>query len=308
MIYTVTLCPALDRTVVIPSFTPGKVNRVTDSRTDPGGKGINVSKMIRAMGGESVALGIVGGSTGNAIEQSLGGMGIRTDFVYSRTETRVNTKITDPVSGMTTDINSPAVLYKDEADAVLEKLLTLVKDGDCAVISGKMDEKAVDIGAWIDALDRAGARVFLDTEKDALRDGAAHGPLLIKPNEFELTHLTGKPFTGEEELSDGVNRLMEECGISIVAVSMGEKGAYFFKKDEEALFIEALSVPCVCTTGAGDAMTAALTLGYHENMGFEDLCARSVGASAAEVTCPGTSVPTKELIDELTARVRIRRL
>ncbi len=308
MIYTVTLCPALDRTLVIPSFAAGKVNRVTDSRTDPGGKGINVSKVIKALGGESVALGIVGGSTGDAICQALHDMGIKTDFVFSRAETRVNTKITDPESGMTTDINSPAVLNRDEADAVLNKLLSFVKEGDCAVISGKMDKKAVDAGAWVRALREKGVSVFLDTEKEALVSGTQAGPFLIKPNEYELTHLTGKPFESEAELLRDARRLITENGIGIIAVSMGEKGAYFINQNGDALFIEGLSVPCVCTTGAGDAMTAALCFGYHEHMGFEAMCSLATAAGAAEVTCPGTSVPAKELMEELTARVRIRRL
>ena len=107
MIYTVTLNPALDKTVQIPNFALGSVNRITALRTDPGGKGINVSKVIRALGGESIALGILGGSTGRTIADALEEMGLRCDFLFAPGQTRTNLKVVDPVGHTNTDINEP---------------------------------------------------------------------------------------------------------------------------------------------------------------------------------------------------------
>ena len=305
MIITVTLSPALDRTLTIENFAAGKVNRVLSSRTDPGGKGINVSKVLKELGAQTLAMGILGGQTGEEIEQRLHEMGIDTDFVKSDIPTRTNIKISDPAAGLTTDINSPASLTREEADRVLEKLLSRVKRGDCVVLAGKMEDRAVDAGKWVSALKQAGAFVFLDTEKEALRSGVQAGPYLIKPNEAELIMLCGQEFHKEGELIDAARRLTESC--DVVAVSMGEKGAYFLTKDE-GLFIAAPAVPVVCTVGAGDTMTACLAYGKAAGMDFMSACALSVAASAAAVSCPGTSAPSKELIDSIRTTIQTGRI
>ena len=96
MIYTVTLNPALDKTVEIPSFTTDGVNRITSIRTDPGGKGINVSKVVAALGSTSRALGILGGSTGQMISEALSGLNMTCDFLPVEGNTRINLKVVDP--------------------------------------------------------------------------------------------------------------------------------------------------------------------------------------------------------------------
>ena len=107
MIYTVTLNPALDKTVEIPNFTLGNVNRITSLRTDPGGMGINVSKVIAKLGGSSMALGILGGNTGRAIADGLNQLGLNCSFLSAEGETRTNLKVIDPVNHTNTDINEP---------------------------------------------------------------------------------------------------------------------------------------------------------------------------------------------------------
>ena len=109
MIYTVTLNPALDKTVEIPSFTTDGVNRITSIRTDPGGKGINVSKVVAALGSTSRALGILGGSTGQMISEALSGLNMTCDFLPVEGNTRINLKVVDPIAHTSTEINEPGV-------------------------------------------------------------------------------------------------------------------------------------------------------------------------------------------------------
>ena len=105
MIYTVTLNPALDKTVEIPHFAPGRVNRIAALRTDPGGKGLNVSKVIAKLGGDSVAFALLGGSTGRAVADAMEKLGVRCHIAWGEEETRTNLKIVDPVGRTNTDIN-----------------------------------------------------------------------------------------------------------------------------------------------------------------------------------------------------------
>ena len=137
MIYTVTLNPALDKTVQIPSFRLGEVNRISAMRTDPGGKGINVSKVLRELGEPSVAAAILGGAAGQKIESALRALGIEGMYLFTGHETRTNLKIVDPTLHTNTDVNEPGA---PADEAVLSKLLTQLTDrlrpGDLVVLSG----------------------------------------------------------------------------------------------------------------------------------------------------------------------------
>ena len=196
MIYTVTLNPALDKTVQIPSFRLGEVNRISAMRTDPGGKGINVSKVLRELGEPSVAAAILGGAAGQKIESALHALGIEGMYLFTGHETRTNLKIVDPTLHTNTDVNEPGA---PADEAVLSKLLTQLTDrlrpGDLVVLSGKAPAGAPDTlyRDWILACRAAGAAVYLDAEGELLRQGVTAGPALIKPNQAELSGVMGRP-------------------------------------------------------------------------------------------------------------------
>ena len=307
MIYTVTLNPARDRSVVIENFAAGKVNRVLELRDDPGGKGINVSKVIRVLGGESVAMGILGGGTGEYIRNAVAEMGIAADFVFTDKETRTNIKISDPVNHETTDINEKGVISPEDAAGVLEKLLKRLVPGDSVVIAGKLDTRAVDLPLWISGIAAKGARVYLDTEGEALKTGVKCAPYLIKPNDDELSQLLGRGLNGIEDIISAAKAIIAENGVHTVAVSLGSRGAVFVT-EKDVYAAEAVRVEAVSTVGAGDTVMASLA--YMDSIGadFKDACALAIAAGAAAVTCPGTSSPSKELIDELLKRVELKKL
>ena len=304
MIYTVTLNPAVDKTLFIDGFSAGKVNRVQESRRDPGGKGINVSKTIRAMGGKSVALAIVGGAGGRFIAESLDAMGIEHLFIESARETRTNIKINDLQSGTTTDINERGHVDKADADALMEALTGHLQAGDIAVLAGKMDAEVFDIAQWIERINALGARVFLDTEGEALKIGTGSGAYLIKPNDTEFSALTDRAGNDINALAEAALKVK---GVRHLAQSLGERGAVFASGDK-AYYAPALKVTPVSTVGAGDSMMAALCYGFARGLEPEETYRLSVACASAAVTRPGSQSPTMDEIERLLPLVDIRRI
>ena len=204
MIYTVTLNPALDKTVEIPNLALDTVNRITKMRTDPGGKGINVSKVIAKLGGTSKAIGILAGNSGKAIQDALDGEGLAHNFRFVPGETRTNLKVIDPENHTNTDINEPGLTVTDaDLDALLHDLLAEVHAGDIVVLAGSLPKGAPQdtYRSWTAACKKAGARVFLDADGALLAEGIKAAPHLIKPNDGELSRLAGKKLETLEELT-----------------------------------------------------------------------------------------------------------
>ncbi len=307
MIYTLTPNPALDKSYIIESFEAGKVNRVLSLRRDPGGKGINVSKTIRSLGGKSVAMGIVGGESGKYILKALQERGIECDFVLTESETRTNIKISDPVLNRTTDINEGANATAEDITRLMERLLQRIKPGDYAVLAGRMDTAVFDVAEWIRRIQAKGAMVCLDTEGEALKAGASAAPFLIKPNEPEFRALTGRTPGDIYELSAEAQAVAAKYGIRHVIVSLGEKGA-LFACGESVYHAPAIALTPVSTVGAGDAMCAALCHGFNEGMNKEDAYRLALAASAAAVLCPGSESPAREQVNQLLPKVQLGRI
>lgn len=308
MIYTVTLNPALDKTVEIPSLTVDAVNRITSMRTDPGGKGINVSKVIQKLGGASVAAGILGGDTGRAILSALTEMGLTTLFHFVEGETRTNMKIIDPDNHTNTDINEPGVTVSEEIlEKLLEELLVKVTKEDIVVISGSMPKGSPKdtYYTWTKAFREKGAKVILDADGDLLKAGLKASPYLIKPNNHELGALTGRALETPEEIAETAAELMKEYGIGKVVVSMGGDGAVYVTKDK-TIYAEGLKVPVGSTVGAGDSVVAALAVSEEEGKTLEETVRLSTAVGAANVMCSGTQAAEYEVVETLLPKVVFR--
>lgn len=304
MIYTVTLNPALDKTVEIPNFTLGNVNRITSLRTDPGGKGINVSKVIAKLGGSSMALGILGGNTGRAIADGLNQLGLNCSFLSAEGETRTNLKVIDPVNHTNTDINEPGFEITEALlDSLLQHLVQMVKPGDIVVLSGSLPKGASKdtYGKWVTRCKDAGAKVFLDADGDPLVEGLEATPYLVKPNNDELSRLMGRELAGIEDLVCAAKKLLA-AGIEKVVVSMGGKGALYVTK-EATVHAEGLKVPVGSTVGAGDSVVAALAVAEDKGMTLEEAVVLSTATGAANVMCSGTQAAEWETIEALMPKV-----
>lgn len=305
MIYTVTLNPALDKTVEIPSLTVDAVNRVASFRTDAGGKGINVSKVISKMGGKSIAAGILGGDTGRIIRLALNEMGIASCFHFVEGETRTNLKIIDPDMGTNTDINEPGPTVSEETlSGLLKELTEKVSGGDIVVLAGSIPQGAPkDIYyKWTKTFRQKDAKVILDADGDQLKAGIKASPFLIKPNEHELSELTGEVCETPEEIAAAAEKLMKKYGITMTVVSLGSKGALYIT-DRGTIWSKGLNVPVRSTVGAGDSMVAALAMSQEEGKCLEDMIRLSMAAGAANVMSGGTQAAEYEVIRNLIPQV-----
>ena len=307
MIYTVTLNPALDKTVEIPMFAIDKVNRVTALRTDPGGKGINVSKVIAALGGESVAMGILGGNTGRMIGEKLADMGLSCDFVTVPGETRTNLKIVDPENGCFTDVNETGCEVPQAVlDGLLEKLTAKLLPGDIVILSGSLPKGApVDTYyKYVIGCKKAGAKVFLDADGAAMQEGMKAKPYLVKPNDEELSRFLGRKMSAVEELTEGAMALLAQ-GVEKVVVSMGSRGALYVTKDH-LVRTEGVKVPVASTVGAGDSVVAAMALAEQQGLSLEEAAVFSTATGAANVMCSGTQAAERSAVEQLIPKVVCR--
>lgn len=309
MIYTVTLNPALDKTVEIPGMALDTVNRITSMRTDPGGKGINVSKVIAKLGGESCAVGILGGESGRTLLAALEREGLRTHFRFVEGQTRTNLKIIDRALHTNTDINEPGLTVSPaDLDALLRDLLGMVHEGDIVVLAGSLPQGAPQdtYRVWTAACREKGARVCLDADGVLLAEGLKAAPYLIKPNEDELSRLVGHRLTDTDELIAEGRRLLKG-GVTRVVISLGERGALYLRGNE-VLYAEGLSVPVGSTVGAGDSVVAALAYAEAQGLSEEEAVRLSTAAGAANVMCSGTQAAEREAVEALLPKVRFTRL
>ncbi len=305
MIITITLNPAVDKTVEIQDFEVGTVNRVASVRLDAGGKGINVSKVIKSLGGESCSAGILGGNTGNFIKDCLNGMGIENKFLYIEGETRTNLKVVDSKRKTNTDINEPGPQLTVEEITAFEKMISgMIKKDSVVVFSGSVPanvDKAV-YGKWIRAARETGAKTILDADGELLKYGIEAGPYMVKPNIHELESFFGEKIEGVFEAESHARKLIDMYGVEFVAVSLGAKGAIFLNK-ECSLFANGIDVEVKSTVGAGDSMVAALTYSLDMGYGFEKSVLLAVASATANVMTSGSQPADFETIRELEKEV-----
>ncbi|WP_248921365.1 1-phosphofructokinase [Olsenella intestinalis] len=306
MIFTVTLNPALDKTAQAPNFKLDAVTRITELRQDPGGKGINVSKVIKQLGGESVAWAVLGGNTGRGIKASLEDMGISCRAFEVEGETRTNLKVVDPVDDTHTDINEPGPVVTDAMlDDMLAQLVAEISEGDIVVLAGSIARGASDdtYEKWVKACREAGAKVFLDADGDKLVAGIKGNPFLIKPNEIELGNMLGRTLDTDEKVAEAARELIAQ-GLDNVVVSMGGAGAMFVSADR-VVKGGSVKVPVGSTVGAGDSVVAALAFAEEKGMSLEDKVKLSMATGAANVMQSGTQAAPRDLVDSLIEKVTV---
>lgn len=305
MIITVTMNPAIDKTADLDKFKYQGLNRLKNVIVDAGGKGINVSKTIKAIGGESIATGFCG-KNDKIIENMLKYQEIRTDFVKIKGDIRTNLKVVEE-GGILTELNEAGpVIQENELNELIEKLESYADENALFILAGSIPN-GVDKEIYkklILKLKAKGAKVFLDADGELFINALKSSPTIIKPNKFELEqYYKCENEVSEEELVKMGEKLLDK-GIELVAVSLGKDGALFLTK-EEKIKCQGLKVNAHSTVGAGDAMVAALSYGIDLNLDIKECIRLAVATSAGSVTTKGTKPPTKELIEELKSKVQL---
>jgi len=306
MIMTITLNPAIDKTIELSEYTIGELNKVDKWIQDPGGKGINVSKVIESLGGKSIATGFLGGTAGLYIENALKDLGIANDFVQIADMTRTNLKIFDKQTKETTEINEPGP-FVSEADikSLIDKIEGLIKLPCVVVISGSAPKSVPDdiYETLVSVAKSKGAKVFLDASGLAFKAGLKGKPDFIKPNKHELEIYFGKNIETEEDLKIAGHHFVD-LGVEHVFISLGKKGAFYANK-EKSLRLRPLRVDAYSSVGAGDAFVGAFVYAYDHEYEVEEMLRLAIATSAGAVMTIGTKPMNVEWIMSQIDRVVI---
>lgn len=293
MIYTVTFNPSLDYIVSVDDFKLGLTNRTSSELILPGGKGTNVSTVLKNLGLESTALGFVAGFTGNEIVKRLNDMGIKSDFISIENGiSRINLKLKS-IDG--TEINGAGPDISEEKVNELMDKLNQLKEGDVLVLAGSIPSSMSDNiyrDIMADLKDR-GVMIVVDATKDLLLNVLEYHPFLIKPNNHELGKIFDVKLTTREEVIP-YGRKLQEKGARNVLVSMAGEGAVLIAEDGQVFDAPAPKGKLINGVGAGDSMVAGFVAGWIEKQDYE--YAFHMGVASGSASAFSENLATKEEI------------
>lgn len=306
MIKTLTLNPALDKTIIVESFRLNQLNRIKKVHKDAGGKGINVSKMLNNLGQQSTAAGFLGGAAGTFIKKEVENSGIKTEFVETAEETRTNTKMVDPVNNTFTDLNeSGAHISAANIEELKIKLFADLKSDDILVLAGSVPA-GVDEDIYFQLIELAKERkikTILDADGPLFRAGIKAAPTLIKPNEHELALHFKEEFKDLKTMIRKAESLLD-TGIQMIMLSLGKDGAVFITA-EQKYKIEPLKLDVKSTVGAGDAMVAGLAYALENELNLKEMLKTAAAASSATLIKDGTEMGSLEDLKRLKKSIQL---
>lgn len=305
MFYTMTLNPALDYNMTLKEFAPERVNRSVKEEMIPGGKGLMVSRMLKNLGIESTAFGLVAGFTGAELTRMVHELGVRTSFVsLPAGMTRINVKLWGGLEG---EINAQGPECDEKSlQALFEKLTMLTKE-DTLVLSGSVPAtlpKDVYVDMIKHVKDKA-PRIVVDATGELLRSTLSYRPFLIKPNHHELGELYGATLKTKEDVAVYAKKLRDE-GARNVLVSMAGDGAVLAGADGSVWFGEAPQGRVVNTVGSGDSMVAGFLAGYEAAQSAEQ--AFMTGIASGSASAFSAELGTKAEVEALLQKVQLKQV
>ena len=300
MIYTVTFNPSLDYIVSVDDFKLGRTNRTDSEYLLPGGKGINVSTVLRNLGIENTALGFVAGFTGTEVVKRLEALGVTSGFIQIEDGfTRINLKLKS-IDG--TEINGQGPVIGEEKVQMLMEQLRGLGEGDVLFLSGSIPSSMPDDAYQkiMELLDGKGVRIVVDATKDLLMNVLPYHPFLIKPNNYELGEIFGVELTTREEVVP-YGKKLQEMGAQNVLVSMAGEGAVLIAADGRVFDAPAPKGTLVNGVGAGDSMVAGFMAGWMQQQDYEH--AFYMGLAAGSASAFSVNLATKEEVEAVYRQV-----
>ena len=328
MIYTVTLSPSLDRTLIVPRIVDDEMVRATSSRVDWGGKGFNVSRALRALGTESVALGFAGGVTGGMLEGGLRDLGISTDLVPLSAETRTNTVVIESETGRYIKVNEPGpTVLPGEQAALLERIRGYLQSPgrDLWVLSGSLPPGLADglYAELVELVQASGARALLDASGEPLRLGCTAAPFLVKPNVAEAVNFAGMADAavweakldlasadGPRAIETAVEVAMAlaqpflDSGVALVALSLGA-GGLLLASPARIVMARPPAVRARNPVGAGDALLAGVSWALERHRSLEEVARWGVASGTASAMGLGVAAASRSEVEAVYQQVTV---
>lgn len=300
MIYTVTFNPSIDYVMFVDDFKIDGLNRAQDTNKFAGGKGINVSRVLKTLGVDSTALGFAGGFPGDFIAQTLKDSDIHTDFVQVDEDTRINVKLK---TGQETEVNAQG---PNVTDAQFQSLLNQIKettDNDTVIVAGSVSKSIPsDAYAQIAKITRqTGAQLVVDAEKDLVETVLEYQPLFIKPNKDELEVMFNTSVKNDEDVIKYAKQILEK-GAQSVIVSLGGDGAIYVDHQQSIKAVNPKG-EVINTVGSGDSTVAGMVAGLATGLSVQDAFKQAVASGTA--TAFDADLATKEAIENIKSQVTI---
>jgi len=303
MIYTVTLNPSIDYIVRLDKVLIGSVNRMDSDDKFAGGKGINVSRVLKRLGIENTATGFIGGFTGKFITDILEEEGISSHFVEVEQDTRINVKIKADAE---TEINGPGPEISSQKLEELEKFLSSLTSGDTVVFAGSSPKNLGNVvyKKLIGLTRKTGAQVVCDFEGQTLLDSLEFEPLLVKPNNHELGDIFGVKLESLDQIESYARQILDK-GAQHVIISMAGDGALLVNRDG-AYFAKPIKGNVKNSVGAGDSMVAGFT-GEFVRSG-DVIQAFKWGVACGTATTFSDDLATADYIKEIYEKVEVEKI
>lgn len=300
MIYTITFNPALDYISQVENFEIGKINRTQTEKILPGGKGLNVSTVLRNLGIESTALGFIAGFTGEELKRDIEQRGIKTDFInVEKGLTRINVKIS---SKEETALNGNGPEITDEDIEQLFEKINNIKNEDTVILAGNIP-KCINNNIYeiiCKKLEQNKVRFIVDATKELLMNVLKYKPFLIKPNKEELEETFKEKIETKEEIIEHAKKL-QKMGAQNVLISLGEEGAILVTSENKEYFINAPKGKVLNTVGAGDSMVAGFVAGYEKSGDYE--YAFKMGIATGSASAFSMDLATAEQVADLLKEI-----
>jgi 1-phosphofructokinase family hexose kinase len=312
MIITVTLNTAIDKTLAVPNFRIGRRHRSVDQTTMPGGKGVNIARAIKRLGRPVIATGFAGGATGTRIVEALTAESILTDFVRINEESRTNTAVLDPTTGVQTELNErgPEVT-EHEMELFRDKLLYLAQGAQLCVFAGSLP-RGVDpdvYGGLVKQLRKLGVTTVIDTDGEPLRHAVRAEPDVASPNAREAEELVGHEFNDDEERTLAIAEIVElGAREAIMTVPDGCFAQVATETGMQRYRVRVVEQEARAAVGSGDAFLAGYVAARYSG-GTPEECLRFGVACGAESTQHfGAGVIDPQGVERLLGAVEAERL